>query len=100
LPIFCEKIGVFLKKQCYDQIFLKFALFCVKNANFFVEFFGKNIFKNHNIGLCGYIFGNFLRTHPVTLISGETNKRGRRADASVHQRVVRRERSQCGESRP
>jgi hypothetical protein len=21
-----------------------------KNANFFAEFFGKNIFKNHNIG--------------------------------------------------
>jgi hypothetical protein len=26
------------------------ALFCVKKANFFAEFFGENIFKNHNIG--------------------------------------------------
>jgi hypothetical protein len=26
------------------------ALICVKNANFFAEFFGENIFKNHNIG--------------------------------------------------
>jgi hypothetical protein len=32
LPIFAEEIGVFLKNQHYDQIF------------------GKNIFKNHNIG--------------------------------------------------
>jgi hypothetical protein len=26
------------------------ALFRVKNANFFAEFFGENILKNHNIG--------------------------------------------------
>jgi hypothetical protein len=44
---FLQKIGVFLKNQCYDQIFL-FALFCGENA-IFAEFFGENIFKNHNI---------------------------------------------------
>jgi hypothetical protein len=38
-----EKIGVFLKNQCYDQFFQNLALFLVKNANFFAGFFGENI---------------------------------------------------------
>jgi hypothetical protein len=46
LTIFREKIGVFLKK---NNVLIKtlhnLALFRVKNANFFAEFFGKNIFK-------------------------------------------------------
>jgi hypothetical protein len=45
LPIFGEKNGVFLKNQCYDQIFENWALFWVKNANFFAKFFGENISK-------------------------------------------------------
>jgi hypothetical protein len=44
LTIFCEKIGVFLKSQCYDHL-KKLVLFSVKNANFFAEFFAENIFK-------------------------------------------------------
>jgi hypothetical protein len=40
---FAEKIGVFLKNQCYDQNLHNLALFSVKNANFFAEFFGENI---------------------------------------------------------
>jgi hypothetical protein len=43
LPNFSEKNGVFLKNQCYGHNFLqKLALFWVKNANFFAEFFGEN----------------------------------------------------------
>jgi hypothetical protein len=41
--IFGEKNGVFLKNQCYDQFFQNLALFWVKNANFFANFFGENI---------------------------------------------------------
>jgi hypothetical protein len=41
--IFGEKIGVFLKYQCYDQFFQNLALFRVKNAIFFADFFGENI---------------------------------------------------------
>jgi hypothetical protein len=47
ITIFCDfcqfwrKNGVFLKKQCYDQIFAKVAV--EKNANFFARFFGENI---------------------------------------------------------
>jgi hypothetical protein len=48
LTIFCEKIGVFLKKQCYDQFFISFVF--SQKRQFFAEFFGENIFKNHNIG--------------------------------------------------
>jgi hypothetical protein len=32
------------------QILHNLALFWVKNGNFFANFFGENIFKNHNIG--------------------------------------------------
>jgi hypothetical protein len=42
-PTFGEKIGVFLKNQCYDNFLKKLALFWVKNANFLAEFFGENI---------------------------------------------------------
>jgi hypothetical protein len=31
------------------HILQNLALFWVNNANFFAEFFGENIFKNHNI---------------------------------------------------
>jgi hypothetical protein len=39
------------------------ALFRVKNANFFAEFFGKNIFKNHNIGPSPHVLKNWIRRH-------------------------------------
>jgi hypothetical protein len=40
---FQRKNGVFLKNQCYDQIFHNLALFWVKNANLVAEFFCENI---------------------------------------------------------
>jgi hypothetical protein len=43
LPIFGEKIGVFLKNQCYDPILHNLDLFLAKNANFFAKFFSENI---------------------------------------------------------
>jgi hypothetical protein len=46
LPIFGEKIGVFLKEtNVMIKILQNLALFRVKNANFFANFFGENIFK-------------------------------------------------------
>jgi hypothetical protein len=43
LPIFGEKIGVFLKNQCYDHNFWKkLAIVWAKNANIFAKFFAKN----------------------------------------------------------
>jgi hypothetical protein len=45
LTIFGEKIGVFLKNQCYDQNFAYFIFVLSKNTNFFAEFFGENILK-------------------------------------------------------
>jgi hypothetical protein len=58
ITIFCEfcqfsaeKIGVFLRKpMLWSKFFNNLALFWVKNANFFADFFGENILKNHNIG--------------------------------------------------
>jgi hypothetical protein len=41
---FVEKIGVFFKNQCYDQIFLISFVFSQKNANFLPNFSAK-IFK-------------------------------------------------------
>jgi hypothetical protein len=41
---FSSKTNVMIK------ILPNLPLFRVKNANFFVEFFGENIFKNHNVG--------------------------------------------------
>jgi hypothetical protein len=43
-PNFRQKIGGFLKNQCYDQNLHNLALFWAKNANFFAEIFGENIF--------------------------------------------------------
>jgi hypothetical protein len=42
---FRRKIGVFLKNQCYDHIFVKTSCSLSKNAVFFAEFFGENILK-------------------------------------------------------
>jgi hypothetical protein len=50
LTIFGEKIGVFLKNQCYEQIFAKTSSSLSKNANFSPKRSGENIFLNHNIG--------------------------------------------------
>jgi hypothetical protein len=44
LPIFGETIGVFLKNQCYDQLFQKIAVVCAENAKFFAKNFGEIIF--------------------------------------------------------
>jgi hypothetical protein len=38
-----EKIGVFSKTNVMVKILHNLALFWVKNANFFAEFFGENI---------------------------------------------------------
>jgi hypothetical protein len=43
-PIFVEKIGVFLKYQCYINFFQNLTLFWVKNA-IFAKIVGENIFK-------------------------------------------------------
>jgi hypothetical protein len=51
LTIFGEKIGVFLKNQCYDQIFKKLALFSVKNANFLTNFSAKIFKKSYHRSL-------------------------------------------------
>jgi hypothetical protein len=40
-----HKIGVFLKKQCYDKIFTKSSKSLSKKASFFAKFLGENIFK-------------------------------------------------------
>jgi hypothetical protein len=45
LTIFGEKICVFLKNQCYDQIFAKASRCLSKSANIFAKFFGENISK-------------------------------------------------------
>jgi hypothetical protein len=45
LPIFGEKIGVFLKYQCYDQLFSKFSYVLSQKRHFFAKFFGENIIK-------------------------------------------------------
>jgi hypothetical protein len=43
LTIFGEKIGVYLKNQCYDQIFEKFSFVLSQKHQFFRRFFGENI---------------------------------------------------------
>jgi hypothetical protein len=50
LPIFGEKIGVFLKNQCYDQNFAYFSFVSRQKRQFFLLNFLAKIFKNHNIG--------------------------------------------------
>jgi hypothetical protein len=43
-PIFGEKIGVFLKKQCSDQCFHNLALFLVEKTPIYLQFFLPKIF--------------------------------------------------------
>jgi hypothetical protein len=51
ITIFCDfsqfsaKIGVFLKYQCYDQLFSEFIFVLSQKRQFFAKFFGKNILK-------------------------------------------------------
>jgi hypothetical protein len=65
ITIFGEKIGVFLKKQCFDQNFAQFSFVLSQKRNFFRRIIRQKYFKNQNIGpwLC-----NFLRNssgHPA-----------------------------------
>jgi hypothetical protein len=48
-PNFRQKIGVFLKYQCYDQLFSKFS-FVLSQKRQFCKNFRRKYFKNHNIG--------------------------------------------------
>jgi hypothetical protein len=42
ITIFCEKIGVFLKSQCYDPLSAEFSsIFKSKIANFLADFLAK-----------------------------------------------------------
>jgi hypothetical protein len=57
ITIFCDfcqfsakKLALISKTNVMIKILHNFALFWVKNANFFAEFFGENKIKNHNIG--------------------------------------------------
>jgi hypothetical protein len=52
ITIFCnfgqfsaKKIGVFIKKQCYDQNFSKFSFVLSQKSKFFAIFFEENILK-------------------------------------------------------
>jgi hypothetical protein len=45
-----KKLAFFSKNIVMINILHNLALFWVKNANFFAEFFGENILTNHNIG--------------------------------------------------
>jgi hypothetical protein len=45
-----EKIGVFLKYQCYDQLFSKFCFVLSQKRQFFRKNFRRKYYKNHNIG--------------------------------------------------
>jgi hypothetical protein len=45
-----KKLAFFSKTNVMIKILYILALFWVKNAEFFAEFFGENILKNHNIG--------------------------------------------------
>jgi hypothetical protein len=46
LPIFCEKIGVFLKNQCYDQIFSKTSSSLSKKPPIYSQKYSAKILKN------------------------------------------------------
>jgi hypothetical protein len=50
LPIFCEKVGVFLKNQCCDNFFSDTNSSLNKKTPTFCQNFGRKYFKNHNIG--------------------------------------------------
>jgi hypothetical protein len=43
--IFGEKIGVFLRNQCYDNFISKFSFVLSQKRQFFAKFVGENIFK-------------------------------------------------------
>jgi hypothetical protein len=45
LQISGEKIGVFHKNQCYDQIIAKTSISLSKKRQFFAKFFGENMLK-------------------------------------------------------
>jgi hypothetical protein len=47
LPIFGGKIGVFLKNQCYDQVFSKSSSSLRKKSPFFCKKFWRKYLKNH-----------------------------------------------------
>jgi hypothetical protein len=49
-PIFGEKIGIFLKYQCSDQLFSKFSFVLSQKRQFFRKIFRRKYIKNHNIG--------------------------------------------------
>jgi hypothetical protein len=49
LPIFGEKIGVFLKNKCYDQNFALFS-FVLSQKHQFLPILWRKYFKNRNIG--------------------------------------------------
>jgi hypothetical protein len=49
-PIFGEKIGVFLKHQCYDQIFAKLSSVLSQKRQYCCQIFWRKYLKNHNIG--------------------------------------------------
>jgi hypothetical protein len=40
-----KKIGVFLKNQCYDQIFAQYSFVWSQKRQFFANCFDENIFK-------------------------------------------------------
>jgi hypothetical protein len=50
LPIFGEKIDVFLKNQCYDPILTKSRSSLGKKRQYFRPIFRRKYFKNRNIG--------------------------------------------------
>jgi hypothetical protein len=57
ITIFCDfsqfsakKLAFFLNTNVMIKNLHNLALFSVKNANFFAEFFGEIIYKNRNIG--------------------------------------------------
>jgi hypothetical protein len=50
LPIFGEKIGVFLKNQCYDQNFAYFSFVLRQKRQIFRWIFWRKYLINHNIG--------------------------------------------------
>jgi hypothetical protein len=50
LPIFGEKNGIFLKYQCYDQLFSKFSFVSSQKRHFFRKIVWRKYLKNHNIG--------------------------------------------------
>jgi hypothetical protein len=47
---FSAKNGVFLKNQCYDQIFKQFSFVLSQKRRFFCKSFRLKYLKNHNIG--------------------------------------------------